>query len=153
VPYDLDVDVRLLGLDDVSRSLDVEQELRKRLRRTTAAVTERLIGHIRATKFQGRPLRASRGRLFESLRGEVREGGDAITGRVAVTGEPRRWARIHEEGGLVRVAGYRRRGRDVNPYSYYARRRAFLEPSLREMEGEIVAMFEQAVSTVVADGR
>lgn len=148
--------VRIEGADAVARDLGrFRSTLRAALPPTMERAVARLVDYVRREKLSGEVLRARRGKLWFSLQPSVTgetstaTAGRGVEGVVRIGPRAERWAGVHEYGGLVRVPGYRRRTGAVHPYSYQARRRAFLGPSLDEQEAAIVADFDAAVSDVI----
>jgi len=151
------------GLDLVVSGLNrVTGALQHTLPGLIDRLTARLQEHILQTKFEGQPLHASRGPLRAALTRGVAVGSEGfVIGFVGIkpSSPMAPAAGVHEYGGFsgfIRVPGHRRHvpsggTTTVRPYSYRAKRRAFLHPTLDEMRGVIVTELARAADDVVAD--
>lgn len=129
------------------------------LRREMQGIGVALVGYIRREKLSGQVLNSRSGMLKRSITNLTTEEGKTITTEVGVFPQSRvPYARIHEEGGQIRIPEYAgnvlrfsaRSGdlvftRTRKAYVVTMPERSYIRSSLTDMSTEIVARLQTAV--------
>lgn len=144
------MEIEVTGIDLISAKIErMSDDIKIKLRVTMTDVVNLLQNKIVDDKLNGGALNRRTGNLYRSIKSEIIESENSITGRVFTTGIP--YAPIHEYGGTIktRLGTGAKPPRRLGKAEVIMPQRSYMRSSLQELRDSIIEQLSIAVGEVV----